>query len=168
MRLGRSRRRLWAGVAAVCLLLSVVVVRLVWLQGMDAGGYALASSDEKREFTTLHAARGSIVDRNGVPLAYTADAKDIVADPTMVPAGDRLDYATMLAPLIGKSVIAIADQLTSPSRYSLLATALSPAAAKQIEDLRLGGKPLAGIFAQATSQRLYPGKTTGANVIGLV
>lgn len=168
MRLGRSRRRLWAGVAAVCLLLSVVVVRLVWLQGMDAGGYALASSDEKREFTTLHAARGSIVDRNGVPLAYTADAKDIVADPTMVPASDRLDYAMMLSPLIGKSVIAIADQLTSTSHYSLLATALSPAAAKQIEDLRLGGKPLSGIFAQATSQRLYPGKTTGANVIGLV
>ena len=74
----------------------------------------------------------------------------------------------MLAPLLGKSVIAVADQLTSSSHYALLATALSPAAAKQVEDLRLDGKPLPGIFAQATSQRLYPGKTTGANVIGLV
>ncbi len=163
-----SRRRLWAGVAAVCLLLSVVGVRLVWLQGMDAAGYALAASDEKRQFMTLHAARGSIVDRNGVPLAYTADAKDIVADPTMVPPGNRLDYATMLAPLVGKSVMAVADQLTSTSRYALLATALSPAAAKQIEDLRLDGKALSGIFAQATSQRLYPGKSTGANVVGLI
>jgi cell division protein FtsI (penicillin-binding protein 3) len=155
-------------VAAVSLLLSVVFVRLVWLQGMDSAGYALAASDEKREFVTLHAARGSIVDRNGVPLAYTADAKDIVADPTMVDPGNRLDYATMLSPLIGKSVVAIADQLSLNSRYALLATALSPAAANQIEALRLDGKPLPGIFAQATSQRLYPGKTTGANVIGLV
>ena len=154
--------------AAVTLLLSVVFVRLVWLQGMDTAGYALASSDEKHGSMTLHAARGSIVDRNGVPLAYTADAKDIVADPTMVPVGDRLEYATLLSPLVGKSVIAIADQLTSTSHYALLATALSPAAAKQIEDLRLDGKPLPGIFAQATSQRLYPGKSTGANVIGLV
>ena len=154
--------------AAVSLLLSVVFVRLVWLQGMDSAGYALAASDEKREFVTLHAARGSIVDRNGVPLAYTADAKDIVADPTMVDPGNRLDYATMLSPLLGKSVIAIADQLSLDSRYALLATALSPAAANQIEALRLDGKPLPGIFAQATSQRLYPGKTTGANVIGLV
>lgn len=154
--------------AAVSLLLSVVFVRLVWLQGMDAGGYALAASDEKREFVTLHAARGSIVDRNGVPLAYTADAKDIVADPTMVAAANRLDYATMLSPLIGKSAVAIADQLNSNSHYALLATALSPAAAKQIESLRLDGKPLPGIFAQATSQRLYPGKSTGANVIGLI
>ncbi|MEO6502260.1 MAG: penicillin-binding protein 2 [Jatrophihabitantaceae bacterium] len=168
MRLGRSWRRLWATVAAVTLLLSVVFVRLVWLQGMDAGGYALAASDEKRGTTTLHAARGPIVDRNGVPLAYAADAKDIVADPTMVPAGNRLDYATMLSPLIGRSVMAIADQLSANSRFAPLATALSPAAAKQIEDLRLDGKPLPGIFAQATSQRLYPGKSTGANVIGLV
>jgi cell division protein FtsI (penicillin-binding protein 3) len=168
MRLGKSMRRLWAGVAAVALLLSVVFVRLVWLQGMDAGGYALAASDEKREFVTLQAARGSIVDRNGVPLAYTADAKDIVADPTMVPAANRLEYASMLSPLIGKSVVAIADQLTANSHYALLATALSPAAAQQIEDLRLDGKPLPGIFAQATSQRLYPGKSTGANVIGLI
>jgi cell division protein FtsI (penicillin-binding protein 3) len=166
--MGRSLRRLWATVTVVGLLLAVVLVRLVWLQGMDAGGYALAASDEKREFVTLHAARGSILDRNGVPLAYTADAKDIVADPTMVPGTRRLDYATMLAPLIGKSVIGVADRLTSDSRYVLLATALSPAAAKQIEDLRLDGKPLPGIFAQATSQRLYPGKNTAANVIGLV
>jgi cell division protein FtsI (penicillin-binding protein 3) len=168
MRLGGSMRRLWASVAMVGLLLAVVLVRLVWLQGMDAGGYALAASDEKREFVTLHAARGAILDRNGVPLAYTADAKDIVADPTMVPAENRLDYASMLAPLVGRSVIAVADQLTSDSHYALLATALSPATAKQVEDLRLDGKPLPGIYAQATSQRLYPGKTTAANVIGLV
>ena len=168
MRLGRSLRRLWATVAVVSLLLAVVLVRLVWLQGMDSAGYALAASDEKHEFVTLHAARGSIVDRYGVPLAYTADAKDIVADPTMVPATERLEYATMLAPLLGKSMMAVADQLTSTSHYALLATALSPAAAKQIEDLTLAGKPLSGIFAQATSQRLYPGHTTGANVVGLV
>jgi cell division protein FtsI (penicillin-binding protein 3) len=168
MRLGGSLRRLWASVAVVGLLLAVVLVRLVWLQGMDAGGYALAASDEKREFVTLHAARGTILDRNGVPLAYTADAKDIVADPTLVPAESRLDYATMLSPLLGKSVMAVADQLTSSSHYALLATALSPATAKQVEQLRLDGKPLPGIYAEATSQRLYPGKTTAANVIGLV
>lgn len=168
LRLGRSFRRLWASVVVVSLLLAVVLARLVWLQGMDAGGYALAASDEKREFVTLHAARGSIVDRNGVPLAYTADAKDIVADPTMVPPADRWDYATKLAPLLGKPVLKIADQLTSSSRYVLLATALSPEAAKQVEDLTLRDEPLSGIFAQATSQRLYPGRTTGANVVGLI
>jgi cell division protein FtsI (penicillin-binding protein 3) len=168
MRLGKSIRRLWASVVVVSLLLAVVLVRLVWLQGMDSAGYALAASDEKREFVTLHAARGSILDRNGVPLAYTADAKDIVADPTMVPVANRYDYAMMLSPLIDKPVIAVAALLSSSSHYALLATAVSPAVAKQIEELRLDNEALPGIFVQATSQRLYPGKTTASNVVGLV
>ncbi|MDQ2838157.1 MAG: penicillin-binding protein 2 [Actinomycetota bacterium] len=168
MRLGKTMRRLWTSVFFVGLLLVVVLGRLVWLQGMDAGGYALAASDEKREFVTLHAARGSIVDRNGVPLAYTADAKDILADPTMIHPEDRLTYATLLAPLVGKTVTAVQQQLTSTSHYALLATALSPAVATQVEDLSLNGKPLPGIFSQATLQRLYPGQTTASNVVGLV
>ncbi|MEO7288267.1 MAG: penicillin-binding protein 2, partial [Jatrophihabitantaceae bacterium] len=168
MRLGRTIRRLWTTVCVVGVLLAVVLGRLVWLQGMDAGGYALAASDEKREFVTLHAARGSIVDRTGVPLAYTADAKDIVADPTMVKAEDRISYAAMLAPLVGKTVTQVQALLTSNSHYALLGTALSPALAKQVEELTLNGKSLPGIFSQATLQRLYPGQTTGSNVVGLV
>jgi cell division protein FtsI (penicillin-binding protein 3) len=168
MRLGRVIRRLRTSVILVGLLLAVVLARLVWLQGMDAGGYALAASDEKREFVTLHAARGAILDRNGVPLAYTADAKDIVADPTMVSAPDRAGYAALLAPLLGKPVGQVRAQLNSPSHYALLATALSPAAAKQIEEMTYNGKPLSGIFSQATLQRLYPAQSTGSNVVGLV
>lgn len=168
MRLGKSLRRVWTSVFFVGLLLAVVLVRLVWLQGMDAGGYALAASDEMRESVTLHAARGSIVDRNGVALAYTADAKDIVADPTMINPDDRISYAAMLAPLLDKPVLQLEGQLDTSSHYALLATALSPELAKQVDDLRLNGKPLAGIFNQATLQRLYPAQTTGSNVVGLV
>ena len=152
----------------VAVLLAVVLVRLVWLQGMDARGYALAASDEKREFVTLHAARGSIVDRNGNVLAYTADAKDIVADPTMIPAEERMSYAAMIAPLLNRPELDVERQLDTTSHYALLGTAVSPAVAKQIEDLSLNGKPLSGLFSQATLQRLYPGQTTGSNLVGLV
>ena len=161
-------RRLWSSALFVALLLAVVLVRLVWLQGMDARGYALAASDEKREFVTLHAARGSIVDRNGNVLAYTADAKDIVADPTMIPAEDRMSYAAMIAPLLNRPELDVERQLDSTSHYALLGTAVSPAVAKQIEDLSLNGKPLSGLFSQATLQRLYPAQTTGSNLVGLV
>ena len=116
LRLGRVIRRLWTSVFFVGLLLAVVLVRLVWLQGMDAGGYALAASDEKREFVTLHAARGSILDRNGVPLAYTADAKDIVADPTMIKPTTGPTTPPMLAPLLGKRPIDVARAARPPPR----------------------------------------------------
>jgi cell division protein FtsI (penicillin-binding protein 3) len=158
-------------VVIVGLLLSVIFVRLIWLQGLDAGGYALAASDERAGQVTLHASRGSILDRNGVPLAYTADAKDIVADPSLIDANNRADYARALAPMLSKPVAAVAKLLVPKSaqdRYSLLASALSPSTAQQIDSLRINGKPLAGIYAQATLQRLYPGQTTGSNVVGLV
>ncbi|HTZ45195.1 MAG TPA: penicillin-binding protein 2 [Jatrophihabitans sp.] len=161
-------RRLWSSAFFVGLLLAVVLIRLFWLQGMDAKGYALAASDEKREFVTLHAARGSIVDRTGQALAYTADAKDIVADPTMIKPADRMSYAAMLAPLLGRGEFDVEKQLDSTSHYALLGTAISPAVASQIENLTLDGKPLAGLFSQATMQRMYPAQTTGSNVVGLV
>jgi cell division protein FtsI (penicillin-binding protein 3) len=158
-------------VVIVGLLLSVIFVRLIWLQGLDAGGYALAASDERAGQVTLHASRGSILDRNGVPLAYTADAKDVVADPSLIEASNRADYARALAPMLSKPVAAVAKLLvpkSSQDRYSLLASALSPSTAQQIDTLRINGKRLAGIYAQATLQRLYPGQTTGSNVVGLV
>ncbi|HEU5269435.1 MAG TPA: penicillin-binding protein 2 [Jatrophihabitans sp.] len=152
----------------VGLLLAVVLIRLLWLQGMDAKGYAVAASDEKREFVTLHAARGSIIDRNGNALAYTADAKDIVADPTMIAPDDRMSYSAMLAPLLNRPQFDVERQLDSTSHYALLGSAVQPAVAKQIENLQLHGKPLAGLFSQATLQRLYPDQTTGSNLVGLV
>ncbi|MGX7680411.1 peptidoglycan D,D-transpeptidase FtsI family protein [Jatrophihabitans sp. DSM 45814] len=168
MRLGRSIRRLRTTIAVVAVLLAVVFGRLVWLQAVDGSSYTLAASRNSLSDVTLHAARGSIVDRNGVPLAYTADAKDIVADPTMILAGDRQQYAMMLAPLVKRPVGTVLTLISGKSHYALLGTALSPATAKQVEDLTLRGEPLAGIFSQATMQRLYPGGTTAGNVVGLV
>lgn len=168
IQLGKSIRRLRTSIVVVSLLLGVVFIRLVWLQGIDSSGYALAASKERLGEVTLHAARGSIVDRNGVPMAYTADAKDIVADPSMVPVGDADSYAAMIAPLVGRPEATISALLSQHNRYALLGTALPPATAKQVEDLTLDGKPLAGIFSEATLQRLYPGHRTGANIVGLV
>jgi cell division protein FtsI (penicillin-binding protein 3) len=163
MTLGKSLPRLWASVVVVALLLSVVFIRLIWLQGVDSGGYAVAASAERLHTVTLHAARGSIVDRNGVPLAYTANAKDIVADPSRIAVKDRGEYARSLAPLVRRSVGAVVKLLDSKSQYALLATALSPATARQIQDL-----DLPSIFIQATTQRLYPGQNGASNVLGLV
>jgi cell division protein FtsI (penicillin-binding protein 3) len=169
--LGHAKRRLWASVAVVAVLLTVVLVRLTWLQGLDAGGYALAASDERAGQIALHAERGAIVDRNGVPLAYTADAKDIVADPSLVTPEKRQAYAEALAPVLKKSAAVIADLLVpdnADDKYALLASALPPSVAEQVDGLRVDGVPLTGIYAQATLQRMYPAGNVGSNVIGIL
>jgi cell division protein FtsI (penicillin-binding protein 3) len=167
LRLRGSSRRLSFGLSIVCALLLLVGGRLVQLQGVDSGGYARAAAAEKLMTTTLHASRGEIVDRNGVVLAYTGDAKDIVADPSQIAPHMRLEYAMRLAPLVGQPVNVVATQLSKGGRYALLGRGVAPGKAAQISDL-LNSMGLRGIYVQATTQRLYPGGSIAANVVGLV
>ena len=175
LRLGGLNGRLRFGFAAVCTLLLVVGGRLVQLQGVDGSKYAGAAAAQRVDRVTLHAMRGPILDRNGIPLAYTSPAQDITADPTQVKAaaaaqlgaGHGADlvatYAARLAPLIGSSPARIATLLTGTGHYAVLASAISPVAAQRVSDLGLSG-----IYSQATTKREYPGHTTAANIIGLV
>jgi cell division protein FtsI (penicillin-binding protein 3) len=163
LRLGKLDGRLRYGFAAVCVLLLVLGGRLVQLQGVDRGNLAEQAAAQRVDTVTLHALRGSIVDRNGTVLAYTSDAQDITADPKQVPAAERTHYATVLAPLLRVSPESILTGLSKPGQYALLATALAPTVAQRVVDLALPG-----IYTQATTQRQYPGHTTAANVLGTV
>ena len=163
LRLGKLDGRLRYGFAAVCTLLLVISGRLVELQGVDHGGLSGDAAAQRVDTITLHALRGSIVDRNGVPLAYTSDAQDITADPKQIVAAKRAHYAQLLAPLLHVPQASILTALSKPGQYALLAKALSPIAARQVVNLGL-----AGIYTQATTQRQYPGHTTAANIVGTV
>jgi cell division protein FtsI (penicillin-binding protein 3) len=163
LRLGKLDARLRVGFAAVCVLLLVIGGRLVQLQGVDRSHLAEQAAAQRVDTVTLHALRGSILDRNGTVLAYTSDAQDITADPQQVPAAERTRYATVLSPLIQVPEASIVADLAKPGQYTLLATALSPATAQRVVDLSLPG-----IYTQATTQRQYPGGTTAANIIGTV
>ncbi|HEV7204405.1 MAG TPA: penicillin-binding protein 2 [Jatrophihabitans sp.] len=163
LRLGALDGRLRYGFAAVCTLLLVIGGRLVQLQGLDHGGYAGAAMAQRVDTLALHALRGQILDRNGVPLAYTSDAQDITADPQQVRFDERLDYANKLSPLLGVPAAQLVTLLSGKSQYAMLGQGLSPAAAQKVTDLKL-----AGIYTQATTQRQYPARTTGANVVGFV
>ncbi len=163
LRLGKLEGRLRYGLAAVCTLLIVIGGRLIQLQGIDHGNYANAAAAQRVDTIALHAMRGSILDRFGTPLAYTSDAQDITADPKQVKFADRGRYARVLAPMLNVSEASILTGLAKPGQYALLATARSPVAAQRVVALHLPG-----IYTQATTERQYPGGTTGGNVIGTV
>lgn len=162
MRLGRTTRRLRWGIAGITVLLLVVGVRLVQLQGIDSGGYALAAAQERLATVPLQALRGTIVDRDGTVLAYTTPARDVVTDPTLIKPEDRAEVAGQLAPLLGVPASQILEGLEAEGRYAVLARELAPSKAAQVEELGL-----TGIFTEASSTRIYPAATTGADVIGL-
>ncbi|HEX9232408.1 MAG TPA: penicillin-binding protein 2 [Jatrophihabitantaceae bacterium] len=163
MALGAFDRRLRVGFAAVCTLLVVIGGRLVQLQGVDRAGYAGAAAAQRVDTVELHALRGQIVDRAGTVLAYTTNAQDITADPQQIAARDRASYAARLAPLLHRRQSDLQILLGKPGQYAVLARALPPQAARQVEALKLPG-----IYLQATTQRQYPAQSTAANIVGIV
>jgi cell division protein FtsI (penicillin-binding protein 3) len=161
--LGALERRTRIGFVGVCVLLVVIGGRLVQLQGVDRAAYAGAAAAQRLDTVDLHALRGEIVDRFGKVLAYTTDAQDITADPQQIAASDRASYALKLSPLVGRTQLEVLHLIAQPGQYAVLARALPPQAAHDVQALGLPG-----IYTQATSQRQYPGQSTAANIVGLV
>ena len=132
LRLGTLNGRLRFGFAAVCTLLLVIGGRLVQVQGLDHGKYSGAAAAQRVETVPIHAMRGSIVDRDGTPLAYTSAAQDITADPQQVSPGSRAEYGAKLAPLLHRSASAIAADLASSGEYVKLANAVPQLTDRQV------------------------------------
>ena len=166
-------------------VLSLFAGRLILLQGVDPDSYALAATKENTKPFVLHASRGAILDRNGVPLSVSEDAVAITADPTQTtPVAPQL--ASLLAGRIaGTSYPKLLADLTRKGRYVLLAHQVSPQTWNQIEaelkarNVKINeankGLPkeqeaplLAGLYTESDPVRSHPNGTIAANVVGIV
>ncbi len=188
LRLGSPRPRLRMVGFALALVLLAFVVRLLQVQAVDARAYAARAEQNRYVVHTLAAARGGITDRNGVALAISEDAYDITADPTMFTARQlKIDdgpeqAAALLAPILGQDQSTIVKKLrprNKNARYTRLAARRTPQVWKQIKDLKsaLTKKAatdhntvnvLAGVFADPSSQRVYPNGDLAAGILGWV
>ncbi|MEU1403521.1 penicillin-binding protein 2 [Streptomyces sp. NPDC005728] len=188
LRLGSPRPRLRMVGLALTLVLLAFVVRLLQVQAVEASAYAAKAEQNRYVVHTLAAERGGITDRNGVALAISEDAYDITADPTMftakqLKADDGPEQAAaLLAPILGQDQATIVRKLEPEnklSRYTRLATRQTPQVWKQIKDLKaaLSKKAetdkktvnvLAGVFADPSSQRVYPNGDLAAGMLGWV
>ncbi|MEU9475043.1 penicillin-binding protein 2 [Streptomyces sp. NPDC048191] len=188
LRLGSPRPRLRMVSLTLTLVLVAFVVRLLQVQAVDASAYAARAEQNRYVVHTLAAERGGITDRNGVALAISEDAYDITADPTMFSRKQlKIDdgpeqAAALLAPILGQSQAAIVKKLrpkNSNSRYTRLATRQTPQVWKQIKDLKAAlakkagtddntANVLAGVFADPSSQRVYPNHDLAAGILGWV
>src|SRR3954453_14977853 len=75
------RFRLSVVLIVILFVLTLVAGKLLELQGLNRSSYSAMAQHQRLNTVTITAPRGAIVDRNGVPLAETVDARDIYADP---------------------------------------------------------------------------------------
>ncbi|MFF9375020.1 peptidoglycan D,D-transpeptidase FtsI family protein [Streptomyces griseoluteus] len=183
LRLGSPRPRLRLVGLALALVLTAFTVRLLQVQAVDASTYSAKAEQNRYVAHILTAERGGITDRNGVALAVSEDAYDITADPKMF-SSEQLKIsdgpeqaAALLAPILGQDQEALVRKLrpaNKQSRYARLASRQTPQVWKQIKDLKAAfvkkGTPnvLAGVFADPSSQRVYPNKELAAGILGWV
>ncbi|MCC8452658.1 peptidoglycan D,D-transpeptidase FtsI family protein [Streptomyces rochei] len=188
LRLGSPRPRLRLIGLALTLVMTAFVVRLLQVQAVDAGTYTAKAEQNRYVVHTLPAERGGITDRNGVALASTVDAYDITADPTMFTREQlKIDdgpeqAAALLAPILGQEQKDLVAQLRPENeelRYVRLARRQTPQVWNQIKDLKTAltkkaetdksvVNVLAGVFADPSSKRVYPGGDLAAAILGWV
>ncbi|MGN6170657.1 MAG: peptidoglycan D,D-transpeptidase FtsI family protein [Solirubrobacteraceae bacterium] len=155
----RRLRVLFVGFLA---LLALGVLRATELGTIKAAGLRRAAATEQVSVRAVPAPRGMIMDRNGVELALSESADDVVADPYLIRHPQLV--ATRLAPLLQVPVWKLMGELTKPNTgFVYLAHQLVAERAQSIMKLRINGLSLV-----PEVKRVYPRGTMAGQVIGTV
>ena len=156
-RLGDRRLR---GVAiGLAVLLGLLALRLVQLQGLDAGKYREEAMSQRARTIDLSAPRGQILDRHGVAFAFNVDARDVYVNPKHVQ--DKVGTAAALAQVLGEPMEVVFESMVGPGQFAYVARAVDRDVADRISDLHLPGVGLL-----PATRRIHPGADLAANVIG--
>lgn len=174
--LGHPRRRARALLIAVLMIFTVFVAQLVRLQGIDSAAISAEAVKERAQRVTVPAARGDIVDTNGVVLARSVTRYNVTADPEAASTYKGKDdsgveglqaVAEAIAPIVGADTEQMLEQLKKENergrRFMYLSKDVSPEQWNKISDLRVPG-----IFSETTVRREYPQGTSVAPLVGWV
>ncbi len=154
-----SPRRLTAAFVALALVFGLFAVRLVQLQGLDSSRYATMASSERRLQVTLPSIRGPILDTNGVPLATTVDAVDVIVDQTQL--SNPAAAALQLSGPLERDPAELQAAMTGDDPYVPLQRTVDGPIWSQIRQMGLKG-----VYSEPSADRAYPAGAVAGNVIG--
>jgi cell division protein FtsI (penicillin-binding protein 3) len=141
--------------------LAAIAGRLVHLQVVKAPMFESLGAKQRVRRVELPAKRGTIFDRNGVPLAMSVDARAIYANPAFIT--DPKDTAARIGPILGIEPALIEERLTRSAPFVYVARKVDVAIADRVMALRLPG-----LGAIEEMKRVYPAGPLAAQVIGVV
>src|SRR6266513_2232188 len=153
--------RLVVLLVAVVLAIGGIVVRLAVLQVRESGTYAELGSTQRVHTEPLPALRGEILDRTGVPMALTLDARDVYANPSLVV--DAASEAGQIAPVLGLKEKDVRTALSSPGTFAYIERQVDLDVAQHVADLHLPGIGLLPVV-----KRYYPAGPVAPQVLGFV
>src|ERR1700722_13781991 len=119
-------------------LLAAAVARAAYLGVIQAPALQRAAVSQQITNELIPATRGTITDRNGVELALSETADNVIADPALIRTSKEqpMPLAEKLAPILQLPVLSVYATLTRPhTGYAMVATQVTPAAAQQGREL---------------------------------
>jgi cell division protein FtsI (penicillin-binding protein 3) len=143
--------------------LSLVAVfgRLVQLQVVKASTFTDLGAKQRIRRIELPAKRGTIFDRNGVPLAMSIDARALYANPHAI--ADAGAVAKTIAAILGIEPAVVQERLTRDAPFVYVARKLDVAVADRVMALHLPG-----LGTLEETKRVYPSGVLASQVIGVV
>jgi cell division protein FtsI (penicillin-binding protein 3) len=153
--------RLIVLLVAVVFAIGGIVVRLAVLQVRESGTYAELGSTQRVHTEPLPALRGEMLDRTGVPMALTLDARDVYANPSLVV--DAGTEAGQIAPVLGLKEKDVRAALSSPGTFAYIERQVDLDVAQHVADLHLPGIGLLPVV-----KRYYPAGPVAPQVLGFV
>lgn len=142
-------------------LFLVLILRALYLQLVDQDFLRDQGDARFRRVLTLEATRGLITDRNGEPLAISAQVQSIWASPADV-ENVPVEKMKTLATLLDLSVKDLESKFADKKReFVYLRRQISPAQAEKV--MALG---IPGVASQPEYRRFYPAGESFAHIIG--
>ena len=148
-----------AAFLALALVFGVFAVRLVQLQGLDSSRYATMAASERLREISLPSVRGPILDTNGVPLATTVDAVDVIVDQGQL--GNPAAAALQLAGPLERDPAELQAAMTGDDPYVPLQRTVDGPVWTQIRDM-----DIEGIYSEPSADRAYPAGTVAGSILG--
>ena len=171
-----SRSRIGILIVLTLMFLALFTLRLVDIQAIQADAYALRATQEMSTISNMPARRGTITDINGVELARSVAAINVVVDQTLI--SDPKKFSEIAAPILSMSVGDVATQVTGKRRWSLVARNVTPATWIALKEAfaayndglsrRDLSKRLFGFYSERGYTREYPSGSLIASLIGFV
>ena len=160
MKLAATNRRITLLAAAFLLLLGATLARATWIQVVKGPEYAAMALRQHRETVIVPASRGSIVDRNGEPLAIGKLATTVYANPRQV--NDARDLTLAAAKQLGLEPATLYPELTDKSKgFVYVERKADPRKAKILQAMNFAGL---GFFPEEL--RFYPQGPVASQLIG--
>lgn len=136
-----------------------VACRAFSLQVDEGDRYRALAARQHATSVEIPAPRGEVLDARGRPLAVSADADSIWANPREI--RDVTETAAKLAHLVGGDPAALEAKLAGDRRFVWIDRHVAPAVARAVREAKL-----AGIEVAREPRRWYPARTIAGPVVG--